>query len=143
MAKPISIREFDAHEAGPLLADKRFGRLKPVSCTRCGKETGFTRRLFEITGVPKSKQRDDETQNLIRFHFNQQYSIEFVFFKGHGRKFFVDSALCSGCGSTAVAYDIEFDDDLFAAAAKLTGKSQAETKKGVEEIYEKLRQKSL
>jgi hypothetical protein len=51
MIKSITIRELAVHEANQLLADRRFAKLKPEICRRCGGKTGFTRRIFEITGV--------------------------------------------------------------------------------------------
>jgi len=113
--------------------------LQPATCTKCGKEAGFTRRLFEIKGVPKRKQNDDTIQGLIRNSFIRQYSIEFVFLKTHGASLFVDSAICPGCGSTAVNYDIELSDDFLASAAKLAGQDPAEFKRGFEAFCEKLK----
>ena len=138
MTKPITIRELAAHEVNQLLADRRFAKLKPETCSRCGGKTGFTRRIFEITGVAKRKQADGETQQLIQFHFKQRYAIDFVFFKTHGQRFFVDSAVCDGCGSTAVVYDIEFDQDLISGVAKLTGRSETQVKSDFEKAYAKL-----
>lgn len=138
MEKPITIRELTVHEVRQLLADKRFGKLKPETFTRCGGKTGFRRKIFEIAGVVKREQAEDETQNLIRFHFKQQYAIDYIFFKTHGKRFLVDSAVCGGCGSTAVVYDIEFHQDLIYEIAKLTGRSDAQVKTDLEKAYIKL-----
>jgi hypothetical protein len=88
--------------------------------------------------VVKRKQADNETQQLIQFHFKQRYAIDFIFFKTHEQRFFVDSAVCDGCGSTRVVYDIEFDQDLISEVAKLTGRSETQVKGDFEKAYAKL-----
>lgn len=109
--------------------------MKPVTCSRCGEKTCFVRRIFEITGVAKNKQADEQTQQLIRFHFKQRYSIDFIFFKTHEGRFFVDSAVCGGCKSTAITYDIElFDQDLISEVSKLTGRSEVQVKKDLTKL---------
>jgi DNA-directed RNA polymerase delta subunit len=50
----------------------------------------------------------------------------------------VDSAVCDGCGSTRVVYDIEFDQDLISEVAKLTGRSETQVKDDLEKVYAKL-----
>lgn len=140
MAKTITIRELATDEVNQLVAEKKFAKLKPATCRRCKEKTRFARRIFEITGVAKNKQADDQTQRFIRYHFERQYSIDFIFFKTHGGRFFVDSAVCGGCKSTAIAYDIElFDQDLISETSKLTGKSEAQIKKDLKKIYEMLK----
>ena len=138
MAKPITIRELTGHEANRLFADRRFAKLKPETCSRCGAKSGFTRRIFEIMGVVKRKQADDATQQRIQLYLKQRYAIDFIFFKTHGDRFFADSAVCDGCGSTAVVYDIEFDHDLISEVAKLTGISETQVKIELEKAYTKL-----
>lgn len=140
MTETITVRELATNEVNQLLAEKKFGKLKPVTCNRCEEKTCFTRRIFEITGVVKNKQADEQTQQFIQFHFKQRYSIDFIFFKTHEGRFFVDSAVCGGCKSTAIAYDIElFDQDLISEASKLTGKSEAQVKKDLKKTYEMLK----
>lgn len=133
--KPITIRELATHEVSQLLADKKFARLNPVSCSRCGEKTRFGRRMFEITGLAKNKQADDQTQGLIRFHFKQRHSIDFIFFRTHEGRFFVDSAVCDRCQSTAIVYDIElFDPDLISEVSKLTRRSEAQVTQDLKKI---------
>ncbi len=140
MREAITIRELSTHEVNQLLAEKRFAKLKPLTCSRCGEKTCFARRIFEITGVAKNKQADDQTQQLIRFHFKQRYSIDFIFFKTHEERFFVDSAVCGECKSTEIVYDIElFDQDLISEVSKLTGRSEAQVRKDLKKTYEILK----
>jgi hypothetical protein len=75
MTSKISIEEINELEVKRLLKDTKFSRLKPVACSRCGKKTGFERRLYQIKGVPKSKHSDDEIQEIIRYHFKKNYLI--------------------------------------------------------------------
>jgi len=127
MSKPIKIKELTSHEVSQLLTDKKFSKLKPSNCSLCGEEKRFLRRIFEVNGVAKSKHSDDKTQDYIRLQFKQQYSIDFIFFKIHEDRFFVDSAVCDGCKSTAIVYDIDlFDQDMISELSKLTGKSKDE-----------------
>jgi DNA-directed RNA polymerase subunit M/transcription elongation factor TFIIS len=107
--KNISIIELDRIETKAILKDTKFSSLKPVVCTKCGNEIDFERRLFQIRGVAKSKRSDDEIQNVIEYHFKQNYSIDHIFFKSLGPKFLVDTAICSNCQSTAITYDIDLD----------------------------------
>jgi hypothetical protein len=65
MTDVITIRELTKHEMSQVLADKKFAKLKPVTCSRCGEKTCFVRKIFEITGVAKNKQTDEQTQQLI------------------------------------------------------------------------------
>jgi uncharacterized OB-fold protein len=113
--------------------------LKPVACTKCGNKIDFERRLFQIKGVPKNKRSDDEIQYVIRYHFERTYSIDYIFFKSHGRKFFADSAICSNCQSTAITYDIDIDSDLISMIAKTTGKPKSQIKKDLNAISNKLK----
>lgn len=81
MTKTITVRELFSEEINKLLTDRNFTLLKPVNCNQCGQKDNFERRIFEITGVAKSKQADDETQKLLKYHFKHRYSIDFIFFK--------------------------------------------------------------
>ena len=96
MNKTTKTKELTSHEVGQLLTDEKFSKLKPLNCSQCGEKERFSRRIFEISGVPKSKQSEDKTQNYIRLQFKQQYSIDFIFFKTHEGRFFVDSAFFLG-----------------------------------------------
>jgi hypothetical protein len=125
MNKTTKIKELTSHEVSQLLTDKKFSKLKPSNCSLCGEKKRFLRRIFEVDGVAKSKHSDDKTQNNIRLQFKQEYPIDFVFFKIHDGRFFVDSAVCGACKSTAIVYDIDlFDQDMISELSKLTGKSK-------------------
>ena len=102
------------------------------------KNAGFERRLFQIKGVTKSKHSDDEIQEIIRYHFKQNYSIEHIFFKTVGRRFFVDTAICGGCQSTAITYDIELTSDLISEISKFTGKAESQLIKNLNVFADKL-----
>lgn len=138
MRTTLAVVELTAREVGQLLAEERFDSLKPFQCKQCGNDAVFARRIFRIIGVPRSEQSRDGTQGLLSLHFKQSHSIDFVFFKSHRRKFFVDSAVCGNCKSTAVIYDITFDDESISLLAKLVGTSEAELKDELEKTYNKL-----
>ena len=141
MTSKILIEETTDLEVKRLLKDTKFSRLKPVACSHCGEKTGFERRLFQIKGVPKSKHSDDEIQEIIRYHFEQSYSIEHIFFKTVGRRFFVDTAACGGCRSTAITYDIELTSDLISEISKFTGESESRLIKDLNVFADKLTHK--
>ena len=138
MTSKISIEEINELEVKRLLKDTKFSRLKPVACSRCGKKTGFERRLYQIKGVSKSKHSDDEIQEIIRYHFKKNYSIEHIFFKTVDRRFIVDTATCGGCQSTAIIYDIELTSDLMSEISKFTGKSESQLVKDLNVFADKL-----
>jgi hypothetical protein len=138
MKKTISIKELNDLESKKILKDEKFSKLKPVSCTQCGKVTGFRRKLFQIKGVPESKQSDDDVQNIIRYHLKRDYSIDFAFFKPYRNKYIVDTAFCRSCESTAITYDIDFDSDIFSELSKFTGKSESLLLKDLNRISKKL-----
>jgi ribosomal protein S27E len=93
----------------PLLADTIYKRFFPVRCSRCGIKHDFNRQIFHITGVAKNKRADDETQNWLQYHFLQYHKIQYVFFREYSKKFYVDSASCPSCKSTAIVFDIDHD----------------------------------
>ncbi len=138
MTSKISIEEITDLEVKRLLKDTKFSRLKPVVCSHCGEKAGFERRLFQIKGVPEGKHSDDEIQEIIRYHFKQNYSIEHIFFKTVGRRFFVDTATCGGCQSTAITYDIELTSDLISEISKFTGKAESQLIKDLNVFADKL-----
>jgi hypothetical protein len=139
MTSKISIEEMTDLEVKRLLKETKFSRLKPVACSHCGEKSGFARRLFQIKGVPKSKHSDDEIQGIIRYHFKHNYSIDHIFFKAVDRRFFVDTAKCGTCQSTAITYDIELTSDVIAMIAKTTGKSKSQIKNDLNAISNKLK----
>ena len=75
----------------------------------------------------------------MRFHFQHHYAIDAIFFKTYGQRFFIDSAACESCASTAIIYDIEFDQDFIAELAKETGRPAAHIKRALERAYATLR----
>lgn len=105
----ITIQELHPAEVNNLLADTIYSKLFPSRCAHCGNSDGFNRRIFHITGVLKKKHADEDTQNLLSHHFRQQHKIEHVFFRTNDKKFYVDSAICQSCGSTAIVFDISLD----------------------------------
>lgn len=104
-----TIRELELIEANKLLSDDIYKNFYPVRCNSCGIENGFNRRIFHITGVPKKKQSDETTQNLLQYHFLHYHKIKYVFFRTYAKKFYVDSANCSSCKSTAIVFDLSYD----------------------------------
>jgi hypothetical protein len=92
----------------------------------------------QIKGVPKSKHSDDQIQEIIRYHFKQNHSIEHIFFKTVDRRFIVDTATCGGCQSTEIIYDIELTPDLISEISKFTGKTESELVKDLNVFAEKL-----
>ena len=140
MNKPIKTKELTSLEVSQLLTDKKFSKLKPSNCSQCGEKKRFSRRIFEINGVTKSKHSDDKTQDYIRLQFKQEQSIDFIFFKIYEGRFFVDSAVCGGCKSTAIIYDIDlFDQDMISEISKLTGKSNEDIIMGLRKTSEMLK----
>ncbi|GJQ60749.1 MAG: hypothetical protein D8M57_04965 [Candidatus Scalindua sp. AMX11] len=139
MNKPTKIKELTSHEVSQLLTDKKFSKLKPSNCSQCGEKKRFLRRIFKVNGVAESKHSDDKTQNNIRLQFKQEYSIDFIFFKTHDGRFFVDSAVCEDCKSTAIVYDIDlFDPDTISEISKLTGQSKEEIIMGLRKTSDML-----
>jgi len=61
----ITIKALTYEEMKPLLADTMYRRFFPFRCGRCGITDDFNRHIFHITGVPKNKRTDDETQNWL------------------------------------------------------------------------------
>lgn len=118
----VTIKTLTHEQMKLLLADDIFKRLFPVRCNNCGMKHDFNRRIFHITGVPKSKWADDETQNWLQYHFLNYHKIHYVFFRGIGRKFYADSASCPVCKSTKIVFDISIDDAMF-AYTKITGEN--------------------
>lgn len=105
----ITIKPLTHEEMKLLLADTLYKHFFPVRCSRCGIKHNFNRRIFHITGVPKNKRADDETQNWLQYHFLQYHKIQYVFFREYSKKFYVDSASCPSCNSTAIVFDMDHD----------------------------------
>lgn len=117
----ITVRQLSQTETNKLLADKVYRRFIPVKCNRCGEKSAFSRRIFHIMGVHKDEQNSDATQNMLSHYFYTQKKIEYTFFRGNKNKFYAESATCQKCKSTAVVFDIIFDDAMMAELSKIVG----------------------
>ena len=122
MKKAIKIRALNDDETVATMNMPKFGSLKPVQCSKCNHRGSFARRVFAVSGVPKSKFSDDETQETINAFITAQFGIAHVFFKspGSGNKLYIDSAVCPECQSTRVIFDIELTSDFFRKVSKAT-----------------------
>lgn len=120
MKKKIEIRALNDDEIVATMNMPKFDSLKPVRCSKCNHRGSFARRVFAISGVPKSKFSDDETQEAISAFITGQFGISYVFFKspGSGTKLFVDSAICPKCQSTKIVFDIELASDFVREVSK-------------------------
>jgi hypothetical protein len=116
----------------------KFNGLKPVKCEDCGHGGDFARRVFNISGVQKNKYCDDEIQGVISSYIRKTFGIAYVFFKSSKNKFYADSAICPRCQSTRIIFDIELTDDFLRQAARLTGKSIEELRRGIEATADRL-----
>jgi hypothetical protein len=118
----VTIRELDPVETNKLLTDDTYNCLFPVRCSGCGIKKGFNRRIFHVTGVHKSKQADETTQNMLQYHFLHYHKITWVFFRTYSKKFYVDSASCLACKSTAIVFDMSLEH-VMSEYAKATGEN--------------------
>jgi hypothetical protein len=101
----------------------------------------FSRRLFRITGVPAHGRDDDDTQGLVQYHLRISHEIAWVIFRTSGSRFYAESAACTTCSSTAVQFDILYDDELYDLISKRTGIPRERLKqelKAVEAARERL-----
>jgi hypothetical protein len=98
--------------------------------------------MFWIGGVPKAEQHADSTQGLIAYHLKQRYHVEGVFFKTYRNRFYVDSARCTHCSSTAIEFDLALSDDLLAAVAKVSGMPLADVRSALEEHAARIAQQT-
>ena len=138
MTKEIqaTIRELEPMEMNKLLADDIYKCFFPVRCSSCGIKSGFSRHIFHITGIHKKKEADEETQNMLQYHFLHYHKIKYVFFRVHSKKFYADSASCLSCKSTAIVFDIGIDY-IMPERMKTTGENIIQFKKNVEGISSK------
>jgi predicted Zn-ribbon and HTH transcriptional regulator len=125
---PIQIKALTEHEAAGLTETAQFNALRPVRCKRCGHTGNFERRVFWIGGVPKAEQNSERRQALIAAHLKESKGVGSVFFKRHRKAFYVDSAVCKGCGSTDIEFDIELSEEMLAEVARRVGKPIAEVR---------------
>lgn len=120
MKKRIEIRALNDDETVTTMNMPKFDSLKPVRCSKCNHRGSFARRVFSVSGVPKSKFSDDEIQETISAFITGQFGISHVFFKspGSGNKLYADSAICPECQSTKIVFDIELSSDFFREVSK-------------------------
>jgi hypothetical protein len=137
-AKRVTITELNQMEVDRLLSDTVYSRFAPSKCYKCGVKKGFKRRIFHISGIQKDKYADDDTQNLLRYHFFHQNKIECIFFRTNAGKFYVDSATCQACKSMNVVFDIVLDDKLMAEYAKAVGENVELARARIESMVKKL-----
>ena|SRR3990172_11960364 len=136
--KRVTITELNQIEVNRLLSDTVYSRFAPIKCYTCGVKKGFNRRIFHISGIQKDNQADDNTQNMLRYHFFHQNKIECIFFRTNAGKFYVDSATCQTCKSMNVVFDIALDDRLMAEYAKVIGSNTEIARTRVEAIVKEL-----
>ena len=130
MKKAIEIRALNDDETVATMNMPKFGSLKPVRCSKCNHRGSFARRVFAVSGVPKSKFSDDEIQEAISAYITARFGIAHVFFKspGSGNKLYIDSAVCPECQSTKIVFDIELTSDFFRKVSKAIGHPEEEVK---------------
>jgi hypothetical protein len=132
MKNALKIRALDEDEITAVLELPKFHALKPVRCARCDHRGSFARRVFSITGVPKTKYCDDTIQNTISSYITKTFGLAYVFFKSPNSNFYADSAICPEYQSTRVVFDIELSDDFFRQAAKMVGQPVEELRRNLE-----------
>ena len=135
--KQVTITELNQMEVGRLLADTIYS-LAPSKCFKCGVKKGFHRRIFHINGIQKDKHADDDTQNMLRYHFFHKNKIECIFFRTNAGKFYVDSATCQACQSMNVVFNIALGDRLMAEDAKVVEGNTEIARARVEAMVKKL-----
>ena len=118
----VTIKELDPVETNKLLTDDAYKCFFPVRCSGCGINNGFNRRIFHVTGVRKSKQANETTQNMLQYHFLHYHKIKWVFFRTNSKKFYADSASCLSCKSTAIVFDLNIDH-VMSEYAKAAGEN--------------------
>jgi len=120
MKKTIEIRALNDDETMVTMNMPKFDSLKPVLCSKCNHRGSFARRVFAVSGVPKSKFSDDEIQEAISAFITEQFGISQVFFKspGSGTKLSVDRAICHECQPTKIVFDNELTSDFFREVSK-------------------------
>ena len=128
MKKAIEIRALNDDETVATMKMAKFDSLKPVRCSNCDHRGSFARRLFAVSGVPKTKFSDDQTQETISAFIAAQFGIAHVFFKspGSGNKLYIDSAVCPECQSTKIVFDIELTSDFFREVSKAIGQPETD-----------------
>ena len=130
MNQKITIRELSSQELKLLLKNQKFNQLRPISCSECGSETNFSRKIFEVKG--KGLASDEDARNLACYHVKTKHNIEYVFLKTLKKRCYIDSAICQNCGSTKIIYDIEFNNELLEKASKLLNLPSSSIKKDLE-----------
>ena len=137
LPKPhISFVQLTQDEMDLLLADSIFSRLAPVNCDACKSKDGFTRRIWQIFGVAKSKQNDEETQKMLGAYFQQVEKLEYIIYRSKDGHFYGDSAICNACKSTRVVFDISLN--AVAALANVVGVDPEAFKVEIEALAKKI-----
>lgn len=129
MSTPILTNELSADEVSHFIAGEKIRRFAPINCEQCGSTGPFERRVFRIQG--KHRMDRDKTQDLFRRHILDTYGLQNVFFRTFDKVDHVDVAICGKCGSTAVAFDIKYDDGVYEDLSKRLGKSKEEVQAGL------------
>ena len=130
MNQKITLRELSSPELELLLKEPKFNRLRPVSCSECGNQTNFSRRVFEVKG--KKLATDEDVKNLACYHVQTAHHCDSVFLKTRGKQYYIDTARCPNCNSTKIVYDIELNDEFLEEAAKFLNIPSSSIKRELE-----------
>jgi hypothetical protein len=140
MTMPITLKKLTEYEAAKLLKDEKLSKFGPYQCSQCDSKTGFGRTVFEIGGVIKEKEMDNDTQNVIQLHLKQRHGIDYTFFVTHKTGFYAYGAECKKCKSTAIVFDVLDHEYMIRELCKLSGKSKGQVQSEFNSIFEKLKQ---
>ena len=140
MNKKITIRELSSQELELLLREQKFNQLRPISCSECGNQTNFSRRVFEVKG--KRLATDEDARNLACYHVKTAHHCDSVFLKTRGKRYYVDTAICLNCNSTKIVYDIELNDEFLEEASKLLNIPSSSIKRDIESLLNSTKRNS-
>ncbi len=132
MNNKITLRELSSQELELLLKDQKFNQLRPISCSECGNQTNFSRRVFEVKG--KRLATDEDARNLACYHVKTSHHCDSVFLKTKGKQYYIDTAICQNCNSTKIVYDIELNDEFLEQASKFLNIPSSSIKRDIESI---------
>ena len=132
MNNKITLRELSSQELELLLKDQKFNQLRPISCSECGNQTNFSRRVFEVKG--KRLATDEDARNLACYHVKTAHHCDSVFLKTKGKQYYIDTAICQNCNSTKIVYDIELNDEFLEQASKFLNIPSSSIKRDIESI---------
>ena len=97
------LKEVERPELDLLLKADKFNHFRPISCAKCDSSAALTRRIFTYSQTAKDLPIE-AFQETIRLQLNKLYSISAVHFKTANKRLYIDSSLCSACGSTWIRY---------------------------------------